>query len=128
MRLNFIVLLCVGLAACSGDSEPKKMTGTVQMLKPSAMQVAYAEDAEPADARLAEIYGRSCISCHSVDGAGAPLSGHTQEWARRNAARGMSGLVASTVNGRETMPAMGMCADCTGEDFEALINFMMVKE
>lgn len=131
--MKYIAILTVVffLTACGQPRSNNVQRTDVQNqtpLVPTVAQIDYADLAEPKDAALAKLYNRSCISCHSVDGAGAPLTGHTEEWQRRLSIKGMSGLVESTVNGLATMPAMGMCLDCTDDEFIALINYMMSKE
>lgn len=132
MKLIYATAIAAGFLISCGEAEKRaeKPVEKVQQtpLSPTEAEIEYADTAEPADQPLADLYNRSCISCHSVDGAGAPLTGHTQEWKRRLAIRGMEGLLASTVNGRETMPAMGMCMDCTNEQLEALIAYMVEAE
>ena len=131
MKLIAMGAAIILLAAC-GQPEPTTTERVERVsnipLVPTEAQIDYADLAEPSDAALAELYNRSCISCHSVDGAGAPLTGHTEEWERRLSIRGMSGLLESTVNGRGAMTAKGMCMDCTDEDFLALINYMAEAE
>lgn len=128
LRYNVFACAVIFLAACTGDKAVEVPRAPSGPIAPSQAQIDYAEFAEPDDAYLAEIYNRSCISCHSVDGAGAPLTGHSIEWNRRMKLRGEDGLMASTVNGLEGMPAMGMCADCSEDDFKILISFMMTEK
>ncbi|MBI1365573.1 MAG: cytochrome c5 family protein [Alphaproteobacteria bacterium] len=94
---------------------------------PSGAVLAYAETALPADARLAAIYERSCRNCHSVRETGAPLTGDAPAWRARIEAKGLDGLVASARTGLNAMPPMGLCPDCTDEDFRALIEFMATE-
>jgi cytochrome c5 len=77
----------------------------------------------PQDQELAAIYARSCASCHTVAGTRAPLTGDTAAWAPRMA-KGMDAMVSSVVNGFGGMPPLGMCMDCSAEQFAALIQFM----
>ena len=128
--LRIFTVVCTGIliTACSGEKSVEAPTVSDTPLSVSQAQIDYAEFAEPADAYLAEIYNRSCVSCHSVDGAGAPLTGHKDEWQRRLALRGEAGLLVSTMSGQEGMPAMGMCTDCSDDDFQKLIAFMMVEK
>lgn len=91
---------------------------------PGAGDIARAEILLPRDSDLAGIYERSCMSCHSNIDAQAPLSGFRAGWAARIDARGISGLLASAKGGFGNMPAMGFCADCTDDQFIALIEFM----
>lgn len=111
------------LAACS----PKPGTPTTKTAEPDPAHVALAETLVPSDEGLAAIYDRSCRACHALEGLGAPLAGDSAAWAPRLSERGMDGLLASVHSGRGSMPAMGYCADCTDEDFRALIEFMSTE-
>lgn len=77
----------------------------------------------PADKALADIYNRSCRSCHTIGSTGAPLTGDKAAWDERMA-KGMDTLVNSVVSGSGGMPPFGLCMDCDVEQFEALILFM----
>lgn len=118
MRRTLVASLLL-LGACSNASDEPT---TPQA--PTPQQVDYADRAQPEDAVLASIYNRSCRTCHGVDGMGAPLTGHEVAWQERESVRGVEGLLASTRNGLNAMPARGLCEDCSDEDFLALISFM----
>lgn len=107
--LALVVLL---LAACGGEQG-----GT------AAVDEAFSATLQPSDAGLAEIYNRSCRSCHTVTATGAPLTGDAVAWGPRMA-KGMEVLLDSVVNGFGGMPPFGLCMDCSVEDFEALVVFM----
>mgnify|MGYP001814290742 CR=1 FL=1 len=85
--------------------------------------VAAASALVPADKALADIYNRSCRSCHTIKATGAPLTGDTRAWAERMD-KGMGVLVDNVVNGFGGMPPFGLCMDCDADQFEALIVFM----
>lgn len=108
-------LLCL-VTAC-GDKAPE-----VTPEERNAI-VAEAEELMPADPELAEIYEYSCYSCHANPQTGAPLSGDVAAWEPR-LAKGMDVLLDNTINGFEGMPPLGMCMDCTEDQFVALIEFM----
>lgn len=78
---------------------------------------------QPADPALAEIYNRSCRSCHTVAATGSPLTGDNAAWAPRMD-KGINTLVDNVVNGFGGMPPFGLCMDCDADQFEALILFM----
>jgi cytochrome c5 len=78
---------------------------------------------QPADLELAQVYQRSCASCHTVAATGAPLTGDTAAWAPR-LDKGMHTLVDNVVNGFGGMPPFGLCMDCDAAQFEALTSFM----
>lgn len=77
----------------------------------------------PADPALAEIYHRSCRSCHGVQGSGAPLTGDVAAWQPR-LELGMDTMVQRVIEGSGGMPPLGMCFDCDEAQFSALIEFM----
>ena len=123
MRKLWPVLLLVVVSACAQkNAEEPTLT-----MEPDASHIALAETLVPTDPELAAIYDRSCRACHALDGLGAPLTGHAAAWAPRFDVRGPDGLLASVHSGRGVMPAMGYCADCTDDDFRALIEFMSTE-
>ncbi len=63
---------------------------------------------------------------------GSPASVHHREpwseaagrWIAQRVAKGMPTLVQSVKDGLNGMPPTGLCADCTDEEYQALIVFM----
>ena len=110
--LHLPLFLAACLTACGegvgGGAGPAISETTSKQLRP----------AEPA---LAEIYGRSCRSCHTIAATGAPLTGDAEAW-RVRMEKGMPVLVDNVVNGFGGMPPFGMCMECDGDQFEALIR------
>ena len=123
MKNALIAAPIVIVAACS----PRPADSAATPVEPDPAHILLAETLAPEDATLAAIYDRSCRTCHALDGLGAPLTGHSTGWAPRLEERGMDGLLNSVRTGRGTMPAMGYCADCTEDDFRALIDFMSTE-
>lgn len=113
-----MLLAALTLAAC------KEETASVA---PTSEDIARAETLRPKDAALAAIYERSCVACHALPDAQAPLTGHAAAWGARVKARGADGLLRSAVEGYGNMPAMGYCPDCSADDFNALIAFMSTR-
>ncbi len=107
-----VMIILLPLAGC-GDGGPA----------PAPADENVSKSLVPADAALAEIYNRSCRSCHTVAATGAPLTGDSAGWAPRME-KGIDTLVDSVINGFGGMPPFGLCMDCDGEQFEALIQFM----
>jgi len=70
-----------------------------------------------------EKYGKSCSVCHAAGVAGAPKVGDAASWEPR-LAKGMDALMASVKNGLNAMPPMGMCFDCSDEEYMELIRYM----
>lgn len=109
------------LSACSSETPLDEAPA----LDPSALQVHYAEDAQPSDPNIAKLYTRSCSVCHAVKGMNAPLTGHKAAWKIRYDVKGIEGLLQSSKFGFKDMPAKGLCLDCSDAELIALINFMM---
>ncbi len=110
-RTARLMPLLILLSACGNDTENEAIR-------------QYAQAAAPADPELAEIYERSCRSCHARSQSGAPLTGDHAHWAKLLAEKSMDTLVDNTVDGYGGMPPMGHCMDCDREEFKALIQFM----
>jgi cytochrome c5 len=70
-----------------------------------------------------EKYNKSCVVCHDQGVAGAPKTGDAAAWEPR-IAKGMDALMASVKNGLNAMPPMGMCFDCSDDEYVALIKYM----
>lgn len=84
---------------------------------------AVSRTLQPADPELAQVYQRSCASCHTVAATGAPLAGDVAAWAPRMD-KGVDTLVDNVVNGFGGMPPFGLCMDCDAAQFESLTRFM----
>lgn len=68
-------------------------------------------------------YNQSCIACHVSGAAGAPKTHDVAAWKPRME-KGMDTLVKHAREGFNAMPPTAMCADCTDEEYKALIEFM----
>ncbi|GMG87347.1 c-type cytochrome [Biformimicrobium ophioploci] len=113
MMIRVILIALIAFTAGCG----KDMGSTTEF------DQATSQVLQPADPALAEIYSRSCRSCHTVAATGAPLTGDVAGWSPR-LEKGMDTLVNNVVNGSGGMPPFGMCMDCDLDQFEALIEFM----
>lgn len=71
-------------------------------------------------------YMASCFACHSTGAAGAPIvgAGMSAEWEPR-LEKGLDSVVQNAINGVNTMPAKGLCFDCTDEDIRAIVEYMI---
>ncbi|MEH6634599.1 MAG: c-type cytochrome [Halioglobus sp.] len=110
------LLIVITLSAC-GE----------QVAGPGAVAETASRQLHPGDQTIAEIYNRSCRSCHTVAATGAPLTGDIAAW-RPRLDKGMSTLLDNVINGFAGMPPLGLCMDCDVEQFEALIQFMAAGE
>ncbi len=105
LRVFLVTAALIGLAAC-GDTDPP----------PTAKGV-------PLDARLSEIYSRTCVGCHTTPDSGAPQSHNVAAWTNR-LKQGDDILLAHMADGFGGMPPLGQCAECSADDLVALMHFM----
>ncbi len=101
--------LCLLLAACEGRNASEPVTTPEPRIKASEATLT--------------LYNRSCISCHASGAAGAPRTGDAAAWAAR-IDQGREMLLKRTKSGWIGMPPMGMCTDCSDEQFIDLIEYM----
>lgn len=70
------------------------------------------------------VYDQFCFACHAAGVGGAPLLGDTAQWEPR-IAKGMDVLMTSTLNGINAMPAKGTCMNCSDEELQAAVDYML---
>ncbi|NPW36513.1 c-type cytochrome [Pseudomonas aeruginosa] len=112
-RPGLLFALGLMLVACGESTEPPARAADSQRV--------------PADPALAQVYSVSCKLCHANPASGAPLTGDTAAWAPR-LAQGIDTLLDHSINGYKGMPPMGMCMQCSEEQFRALIDFMSAAQ
>ncbi|MEM9256410.1 MAG: c-type cytochrome [Pseudomonadota bacterium] len=110
-RFWLATLTAAALTACSGKDD----VGNISQATSASLT--------PSNEQLAAVYNRSCRTCHTIAGTGAPLTGDEAAWAPL-LAKGMDTLVDNVVNGVGGMPPLGLCMDCDAAQFEDLIRFM----
>ncbi|MCH8551637.1 MAG: c-type cytochrome [Natronospirillum sp.] len=71
-----------------------------------------------------EVYDQSCAACHNSGAAGAPRMG-ASEWQTRYDEKGFDMLVANSISGIGAMPPRGGCADCSDEEIEASVQYII---
>jgi len=71
-------------------------------------------------------YMASCFACHSTGAAGAPKvgSGMAVEWESR-LEKGLDSIIQNAINGINTMPAKGLCFDCSDDELGAIVEYMI---
>jgi cytochrome c5 len=107
-----LAVSCLSLLACGQQAAPTKADTAIA-----------AANLLPANTDLADIYQRSCQSCHVLADTGAPLTGDVAAWQPR-IEQGMDTLLQHVIEGYGGMPPLGMCFECNEQQFTALIEFM----
>lgn len=70
------------------------------------------------------VYNSACTACHSTGAAGAPVTGNAADWAPR-LAKGADVLFQHTWDGFGAMPPKGMCMDCSEEEVQAAVDYLI---
>lgn len=109
-RSSMMLALGLALAACGQGGN-------------SAAPSAAAPLAPASNPAVQKIYSTTCSNCHGKPGTGAPQAGDTAAWAPR-AAQGREIVLNHIINGYKGMPPMGMCMQCSEDDFIAVTEYM----
>lgn len=120
VRLGAAFVAMLFISAACGEDAPAPAG-------PTAETIARAAELMPSDPALASTYETTCKACHANPDTGSPLTGDKQAWAPR-VAKGSDVLLDNTINGFKGMPPLGLCMDCTADEFVALIEFMTTAE
>ena len=70
------------------------------------------------------VYDQFCFACHASGVGGAPLLGDAGQWQAR-VDKGMDELMASTLNGLNTMPPKGTCMNCSDDELSDAVTYML---
>jgi len=71
-----------------------------------------------------QVYDQFCFACHNAGVGGAPRLGDAGQWQPR-IDKGMDALMASTLNGINAMPAKGTCMNCSDDELQAAVDYML---
>jgi len=116
-----------GAPAAEETSQPESQEVAVTE-EPATAEAAPAEvtatpAADSAGRSGEELYNTFCIACHSVGLANAPKLGDAAAWSKVLEI-GMDDLIASAKKGKNVMPPMGTCIDCSDDELKIAIQFM----
>ena len=127
-------ILFVALGATTSESEEATETSALEeRLQPFGKSCLEGEDcgsAAPAMGTGAgtglsakEVYDKFCHVCHQTGVSEAPLFASDQ-WEER-VAKGADVLLENSKKGLNLMPPMGTCMDCSDEELQASIDYMI---
>jgi len=71
-----------------------------------------------------KVFNSFCVACHLHGVAGAPKLGNSADWLPRKE-KGMPTLLKHAIEGLNAMPPKGMCSNCSDEEIQAAIQFML---
>ena len=109
----------------SYEDEVRKRLG---LLKNKPM-VTMASDSDASESVAAgrtgeAVYNLGCAACHTAGLAGAPMLANQAQWEGR-LEKGLEALTNNAYNGYNAMPAKGLCMDCSLEEIERSVQYML---
>ena len=109
----------------SYEDEVRKRLG---LLKNKPM-VTMASDSDASESVAAgrtgeAVYNLGCAACHTAGLAGAPMLANQVQWEGR-LEKGLETLTNNAYNGYNAMPAKGLCMDCSLEEIERSVQYML---
>ena len=152
--LALLAISALTISACSDkESAPEQKVTTMpepapQVAEPAQSEPAMVEPAEPETEEVAQpaepveqteeavaesvaaardgqtIYKTACFACHDAGVAGAPKLGDVAAWAPR-IAKGNDALYSSLQNGLNAMPPKGTCMNCSDDELQAVLDYMI---
>jgi cytochrome c5 len=112
MKLLCLKVLLILTGACFASSHhPQKFLETIRSKSDAAEQ----------------IYKHFCVNCHQPKPLlplGAPTIGDKKAWEKR-LTHGLAPLLKRTQEGVGLMPARGGCFECSDEQLEMVVNYMI---
>ena len=97
--------------------------GQTQVFEQPEVKQAFAQSAMKLSGE--DIFNRHCVICHKDGVAGAPKFRETADWKPRLTPMSLEQLVDSAVKGKNAMPPMGTCGECSKEDIKNAIQYML---
>lgn len=107
------------------DSAAETVQPETKVTSTASGQTSTAQ-AVPRDnqAKAKQIYNQYCAVCHKSGAAGAPILGDKAAWQPR-IKKGLKTLVQNAINGYKLMPPKGTCMNCSDQDIQVTVEYMV---
>ena len=123
--LSLLFTLSVSAASVQDDMSREAIA---ERIKPIGKHYVAGESSaaeESSGPRSGEqVYNKYCTACHTSGVMGAPKINNAADWEER-LAQGMDTVLKHAVEGFNAMPPMGTCSDCSEEEIQAAIDYMV---
>jgi cytochrome c5 len=121
----FVLLFSQEFLSDSYEDEVRKRLG----LSKNKPMVTMTSDSDASDSVAAgrtgeAVYNLGCAACHTAGLAGAPMLANQAQWEGR-LEKGLETLTNNAYNGYNAMPAKGLCMDCSLEEIERSVQYML---
>ncbi|MBR9907511.1 MAG: cytochrome c5 family protein [Gammaproteobacteria bacterium] len=123
--------LAVGSASASmmpqqSNDDIKERIAPVAQVRVAGASAA-ASGAAAGGARSGDaVYNKFCAACHTSGVLGAPKINNAADWEPR-LAQGMDTVLKHAIEGYNAMPPKGTCNDCSEEEIQAAIDYMIAE-
>ncbi|WP_417664386.1 c-type cytochrome [Pseudidiomarina donghaiensis] len=122
--------LAVGSASASmmpqqSNDDIKERIAPVAQVRVAGASAAASGDAGGARSGDA-VYNKFCAACHTSGVLGAPKLNDAADWEPR-LAQGMDTVLKHAIEGYNAMPPKGTCNDCSDEEIQAAIDYMIAE-
>ncbi|MCL4410180.1 MAG: cytochrome c5 family protein [Gammaproteobacteria bacterium] len=131
-----VVTVVAGIAVAGGvmamSAQDMSREAIAERIKPVAKVRLAGDETAQANGQQAseggrsaeQVYTQACAACHTSGVLGAPRKGVADDWTDR-LAQGMDVLLEHSINGFNAMPPRGGCMNCTDEEIESAIEYMI---
>lgn len=133
-RVGLLLILSLGLVSALAMAQSNRVLQAIESrVKPVGELCMAGEECAESQAVArdsdeprppSEIYSAACASCHDSGAAGAPVTGVAGDWADRRE-KGVDTLYANAIDGIGGMPAMGLCTDCSEEEIQLTVDYIL---
>ena len=106
------------------EDEVRERLGLLKNKPIVAMASGENENMTPKIRSGETVYNLGCAACHTAGLAGAPMFANVSQWQGR-VEKGLETLVNNSYNGYNAMPAKGLCMDCTREEIQNSVQYML---
>jgi len=97
------------------------------LLSMSFVLVAIASNVALAEERSGDrVFNSYCVACHMSGVANAPKLGNKADWLP-HIEKGMDSMMQSAIEGVGAMPPRGMCSNCSDNEIQSAIQYMIDK-
>ena len=98
-------------------------TSSIGVLKAKGEQENFVKIANIASGE--QVYLKYCSACHTNGFSGAPLLKDFDYWQDLLNNKGRDKLYQNSINGYGSMPAKGLCYECSNEEIEAAVDHIL---
>ena len=122
--ISALVSLFVVFAAQTQEMSADEIKSRIQPIGKVHVAGAQAAAAASGPRSGQEVYGKSCVACHSAGVLGAPKLHDAADWAPRME-KGLDVLLKHAIEGFNAMPPRGTCGNCSDDEIKAAIEHMI---